>query len=73
MWEFVQGYGIWILLGLAALYLFAGGCGRGAGMGCGGHSRHSHRQRDRRPIQRELEDVRDDEPIGTLRNGQPHH
>jgi hypothetical protein len=73
MWEFIQSYGIWILLGIAALYLFAGGCGRGAGMGCGGHGRHSHRQSDRRPSQREPEGERDEEMVTSSRNGQRHH
>jgi hypothetical protein len=44
MWESIQSYGIWIVVGIAALYLLARGCGRGAGMGCGGHGRHSYRQ-----------------------------
>jgi hypothetical protein len=32
IWEFIQSYGIWTVLDIAALYLFARGCGRGAGM-----------------------------------------
>jgi hypothetical protein len=73
MWEFIQSYGIWILLGIAALYLFAGGCGRGAGMGCGGHARHSQRRGDRRSSGREPEGERDEEMVASPRNGQPHH
>jgi hypothetical protein len=65
MWEFIQSYGVWIILGIAALYLFAGGCGRGAGMGCGGHGTHSHRQGDRRPSRREREDEPDEEMVGS--------
>jgi hypothetical protein len=43
MWEFFQGYGIWILLAIFAFFLVAGGCGRGRGTGCGGHGSHRHR------------------------------
>jgi hypothetical protein len=82
MWEFIQSYGIWSVLGIAALhlfvgitalYLFAGGCGRGAGMDCGGYARHSRRQGERRPSGWEPEVERDEEIVASPRNGQPHH
>jgi hypothetical protein len=41
MWEFIQAYGIWMLLAMVAFLLLAGGCGGGSGMGCGGHGQPS--------------------------------
>jgi hypothetical protein len=73
MWEFFQGYGIWMLLAIVAFYLFAGTGGHGGGIGCGGHGSRSHRRGDRRPPQREQEDERDDATVGSSRHGRPHH
>jgi hypothetical protein len=73
MWEFIQSYGIWSVLGIAALYLFTGGCGRGAGMDCGGYARHRRCQGERRPSGREPEVECDEEIVASPRNGQPHH
>jgi hypothetical protein len=73
MWEFIQSYGIWIVLGFAALYLFAGGCRRGVGMDCGGHGRHNSHQDNRRPSRREPEDERDEAMVASSRHRQRHH
>lgn len=73
MWEFFQGYGIWILLAIFAFFLFAGGCGRGSSMGCGGHGSHRHRRDDRSFTQRKPEDEREEATVGSSRHGQPHH
>jgi hypothetical protein len=73
MWEFIQGYGIWILLAIVAFLLLAGGCGRGSGMGCGEHGSHRHRRGDRRPTQRKPEDDGDEATVGSSRHGQSHH
>jgi hypothetical protein len=73
MWEFIQGYGIWILLAMTAFRLLAGGCSRGSGMGCGGHVSHRRRRDERRSVQREPEDERDEATLGSSRHGQPHH
>ena len=69
MLEFIQGYGIWILLAIVAFFLLAGGCGRGSGMGCGGHGSHSYRRGDRRPTQRKPEDEREEATIVSSRHG----
>ena len=73
MWQFIQTHRIWIVLGIAAMYLLARGCGRGAGMGCGGHGRHSDRQADRRLPRREPKGERDEEMVASSRDGQHHH
>jgi hypothetical protein len=73
MWEFIQSYGIWIVLGIAGMYLLARGCGRGAGLGCGGHGRHGHRQDDRRLPRREPKGEREEEMVAASRNGHYHH
>jgi hypothetical protein len=73
MWEFFQGYGIWILLAIVVFYLFTRAGGHGGGMGCGGHGSHSHHRDDRRPSQRQQEDERDEATVGASRHGQPHH
>ena len=69
MWEFIQGYGIWILLAIAAIDLFAGACGRGGGMGCGGHGAHGRYREGRRPSPRELMNERNEESVGASHNG----
>jgi len=69
MWEFSQGYGVWILLAIAAIDLVAGACGRGGGMGCGGHGAHGRYREGRRPSPRELMNERDEESVGASRNG----
>lgn len=70
MWEFVQGYGIWIFMAIViAMLLF----GHGGGMGCGGHGSHGRHQADRRRPPRDLEDEPDETTAGTPRNGRAHH
>jgi hypothetical protein len=73
MREFLPGYGLWILLAIIAMYLFAGACGRGGGMGCGGHGSQARRPGERRPMVRKVENEPEEENMEASRNGQRHH
>ena len=73
MWEFLEGYGIWVILAIVAMYLFSKACGHGGGMSCGGHGGHERDRGERRHRLRESEDERDEETVGATRNGGPHH
>ena len=73
MWEFLEGYGILVMLALVAMYLFSRACGHGGGMSCGGHGGHERSRRERRCGPREFEDERDEETVGASYNARPHH
>jgi len=47
--EFLQTYGLWILLAVGAVWFFARRGGHGMGCGMGGHGGHPSHEGDRRP------------------------